>query len=432
MNLGKESEILEFKKSTSELDEGIISLVAMLNKHGEGTLYFGVKNNGDVVGQKQINENTLRDVSRRISEKIKPQIIPHISLELIEDKEVIKVYVKGRDIPYTAFEVYYSRSFDEDKKLAPNEIKSLINFDGEPDRTYMVEADNQNLSFKVLKGLYITHGLNSNTENFEKNIGLYTRNGKYNVLAELLADENRTSIKVVTFKGTDKSVMLKRNEYGGKCLITSVNNVLEYMESINETKVKLGGFEREEEKLFDFNCFKEAWLNAVVHNRWVNGAPPAVYIYDDKIEIVSDGGLPSSLTIDDYFSGVSKPVNEKMLRIFSDLDLIERTGHGVPMIVKKYGKDIFKISKETIRIFIPLNKAMLEDTKIPNVINNLNESEVSVLELIKNKPNITQREIAETLKLNTRTIGYIISSLKRKGYIERIGSNKSGYWSVLK
>lgn len=41
MNLGMESEILEFKKSTSELDKGIISLAAMLNKHGEGTLYFG-------------------------------------------------------------------------------------------------------------------------------------------------------------------------------------------------------------------------------------------------------------------------------------------------------------------------------------------------------------------------------------------------------
>ena len=58
MNLGMESETLEFKKSTSELNAGIISLASMLNKHGEGTLYFGVKNNGDVIGQKDLNENT--------------------------------------------------------------------------------------------------------------------------------------------------------------------------------------------------------------------------------------------------------------------------------------------------------------------------------------------------------------------------------------
>ena len=59
MNLGLESETIEFKKSTSELHDGIISLSAMLNKHGEGTVYFGVKNNGDIVGQKDLTENTL-------------------------------------------------------------------------------------------------------------------------------------------------------------------------------------------------------------------------------------------------------------------------------------------------------------------------------------------------------------------------------------
>ena len=43
MNLGIESEKIEFKKSTSELIEGVISISAMLNKHGEGMVYFGVK-----------------------------------------------------------------------------------------------------------------------------------------------------------------------------------------------------------------------------------------------------------------------------------------------------------------------------------------------------------------------------------------------------
>ena len=53
VNIGIENETLEFKKSTSELIEGVISLAAMLNKHGEGTVYFGVKNNGDVDVQLQ-------------------------------------------------------------------------------------------------------------------------------------------------------------------------------------------------------------------------------------------------------------------------------------------------------------------------------------------------------------------------------------------
>ena len=51
MNLGKETETLEFKKTTGEINAAMVSIVAILNKHGIGTLYFGVKPNGDVVGQ---------------------------------------------------------------------------------------------------------------------------------------------------------------------------------------------------------------------------------------------------------------------------------------------------------------------------------------------------------------------------------------------
>ena len=48
MNLGKENEQIEFKESTSELSDALIDITAILNKHNCGTLYFGVKNNGDV------------------------------------------------------------------------------------------------------------------------------------------------------------------------------------------------------------------------------------------------------------------------------------------------------------------------------------------------------------------------------------------------
>ena len=50
MNLGRENEIVEFKETSGEINEAVIDIVAMLNKHGRGTLYFGVKNNGNVIG----------------------------------------------------------------------------------------------------------------------------------------------------------------------------------------------------------------------------------------------------------------------------------------------------------------------------------------------------------------------------------------------
>ncbi len=430
MNLGIESEKLEFKKSTSELNEGVISLSAMLNKHGEGTVYFGVKNNGDIIGQKDLNEGTLRDVSRKIAEGIKPQIISNIALELIEDKKIIKVYAKGNNVPYSAFGKYYSRSFDEDKQLSPEMLKALINREGEPDYIINKLSVNQDLTFKVLKGLYIANDVKINNEKFEENLGLKTSDNKYNFMAELLADNNDISIKVVTFAGKDKSVMLKRTEYGGKCLLVSVNNVLEYMESINETKVKVGGIKRIEEKYFDFSSFKEAWLNACIHTKWSEEIPPVVYIYDDRIEIVSNGGLPSALTREDFFAGVSKPINKKLIKIFGDLDYIDQTGHGIPLIVKKYGKKAFYISEHTIIVTIPLNKELLENVENKNAYNDLNESEVKVLSILKNDSNCKISDLARMTDYSESYINKILRYLKEKNYIKRIGANKNGYWSV--
>lgn len=48
MNLGIESEILEFKKTTGELEKAMDNIASMLNKHGYGTVYFGVASNGEV------------------------------------------------------------------------------------------------------------------------------------------------------------------------------------------------------------------------------------------------------------------------------------------------------------------------------------------------------------------------------------------------
>lgn len=73
----KESENLELKKSTSELKEAIISISAILNKHGKGILYFGIKNDGSVVGQ-IVGKDTIRDISKA------PQVTPQVELSRLE------------------------------------------------------------------------------------------------------------------------------------------------------------------------------------------------------------------------------------------------------------------------------------------------------------------------------------------------------------
>src|SRR3989338_9799141 len=121
----KESEVLELKTSTSELKEAIISIVAILNKHQRGELYFGVKNDGTLVGQ-TVTENIIRQISQTISDNIEPKIFPKITEVILEGKKCVHVDFAGEHVPYYAFGRAYIRVGDEDKKINSQELEKLI------------------------------------------------------------------------------------------------------------------------------------------------------------------------------------------------------------------------------------------------------------------------------------------------------------------
>lgn len=428
MNLGMESELIEFKKTTGELKEGIISLASMLNKNGKGTLYFGVRNDGEVLGQ-QIGDRTLREVSQGIANAVKPQIIPTIIMELCDDKNVIKVTVEGDEIPYSAYGKYYMRSADEDREISPQQLRSLML--SASDSIVNIEANNQELSFEQLKMLYAGNDFTLHENSYKHNLNLLTRDGAYNLMAAILADVNSYSIKVAVFRGTDKTDLIKRNEYGYKCMLVAVKQVLDYMEALNETSVNVDSGLRKEIKLFDFPCFREAWLNACLHNRWSRHTPPAVYIFEDRIEVISVGGLPNGLTLEEFFEGKSKPVNLELQQIMVQLDYIEQTGHGVPLIVSRYGKEVFDITENFITVTIPLMKKDRTEKILPTAnACALEECDKTIVSLMRENPKITLHELSGQIGLGTTSVTKHIRDLKEKGIVKRSGSKKYGQWLI--
>ena len=137
-----------------------------------------------------------------------------------------------------------------------------------------------------------------------------------------------------------------------------------------------------------------------------------------------------------FFEGVSKPRNETLMRIFLMMDLTEHTGHGIPTIVDKYGKDVFEIDQRYIRCTIPFNQEVISKTE-----NNydrtgkevkLTKTEKKVLELLVKNSDLIADELAEEIGVTVRTIQRAYSSLQKNGYLERIGSKRNGKWMVLK
>lgn len=80
-------------------------------------------------------------------------------------------------------------------------------------------------------------GININKKTFEQDFNFKNKDNKYNLMSYLFADKNDISIKVNTFKDNDKCVLIKRNEYGNKCLFLAIESVLNYVERLNDTNI---------------------------------------------------------------------------------------------------------------------------------------------------------------------------------------------------
>mgnify|MGYP002523757741 CR=1 FL=1 len=422
-----ENEFVEFKESLSQLSRAAESIAAMLNKHSKATILFGVKDNGKPI-ELDIGNKTLKDISEALCSKIKPSIIPTIIEEEYDGKIIIKVMVVGHNKPYSADGKYLIRSGSENKKIDPEIMKELL-FSSSIESMAEIESFDQELTFNQLKQLFILRGYSINDSSFAKNNGLLTKNHKYNLLANLLSDNNSFSIKVVRFAGTDKSEMISRNEYGYKCLVLALQSALNYVLSFNETRVELtGNAAREEKHLFDEKSLREAWSNACLHTRWDKMVPPAIYIFKDRIEIISTGGLPVDYSLDDFYQGISNPINKQLQKILGQLGIVEQTGHGVLEIIKNYGREAFNITDNHVVVTL---KFPFELKNEGNDFSTLSSSQEKVLRAIITKPSITTDELIRVVGLGPSRISTIVKELKALNKIRRIGSNKTGYWEVI-
>ncbi len=153
-------------------------------------------------------------------------------------------------------------------------------------------------------------------------------------------------------------------------------------------------------------------------------------MFHDRLEILSHGGLPNDMSTNQFFEGISKPRNTTLMRIFLTMGLAEHTGHGIPTIINRYGKDVFQIEDNYIRCTIPFDNEVLSQIEKRNV--GLNKTETKVIHLLIENPAYKAEELAEKVGVTKRTIERTFASLQRKGFLERVGSKRDGRWRVIK
>lgn len=429
---GKENEFIEFKESLSQLEKGLCALTAMLNKHGKGTVYFGVDDKGSVINKITIGKDTLNDIRNKIKDLIKPALQYDLEIKNYKEGNIIKLSAYGLDKPYSFDGRYYIRNASCNEQLDPILLRRLF-LDESVDLIKQIPSDLQELTFSDMLLILSTHGIHvKNDINFYSSIGLYNSKEQFNYMAFLLSDQNNLSIKITTFAGTNKEHMIERKEFTSHCLLKTINDTLTYMSLKNETKVDLSKGVRVEKELFDFESFREAWINACLHNSWAHMVPPSIFIFDDRIEIVSYGQLPYSLSLEKFYEGESKPINKALFNIFIMANLAEQSGHGVPIIVKHYSEKAFSFVDEMIKVtlkfkYTPTSVSVRKEHEEMD----LTENQQNVLNYLIHNPKAKIEEVSKENNLSVPGVKKIIATLKENKFIERVGNKRDSVWKKI-
>ena len=218
--------------------------------------------------------------------------------------------------------------------------------------------------------------------------------------------------------------------------------------------VKEGELARKTIPEYDLNSIREALINAEAHRQYLmRGTNIEVDFYDDRIEIVSFGGLDYGRTIEEVLNiPASKRRNPLICDIFSRLDFMERRGSGIRKMQEAYENDEKKPKFEIIydafvvtfysRLYKNAgeneknagvnekNAGVNEIKKIKEKYPKLNKTKIKILEIIIEDDKITQEEIAKKLRKTESTIYRNIKELKTLKIVERFGADKNGYWKI--
>ena len=382
LSFDDEMEWFEYKKgsavsSVDDIGEYISALSngAAMNGEPYGFLIWGVHNEThELTGTdfKYTKDVDHEPFEHRLYRNVAPAIFCRFDEELIEGKRAVVLTIPAaRVVPTSYKNERYIRigSSKENIKKHPEREAALfriLNFG--PPNLLNTESRFSDLTFDQLFLYYDMKGIKLNKKTFKTNLELLTKDGKYNMLAQLLSDDPHIPIRFAVFNGKDKtSTMYAVREYGNMCLLMSLDKVLDFGDTLNvpQADERERKVERKEVMLFSKQAFAEAVINAFAHNCWVNGDSPMFTAYEDRIEIVSLGTLPPGQTKEGFFGGISIPVNKKLSEILLQLHISEKSGRGVPRIVKEYGQEAFEFRDNAIVVTIPFNRLDLgTDTQV--------------------------------------------------------------------
>jgi ATP-dependent DNA helicase RecG len=366
-----ESQYIEFKTEGVQAADLVEEIVAFANSEG-GEIWLGMDDEGNIAGLSRSYEEGMMNLCRTACI---PPLQPGYEEFEIDGRRVAKITIpRGRDKPYyTSRNRYYIRVGTTKRIASREELLRLFERSGaiHYDLVEVERATAQDLDLSQIGAYFTRYNLSFFSEPEEERLRLMAAtdllgaSGKPTIAGLLvfgLAPERllpQSGISFAHFVGAELAADLIDKQMIGGPLPRQVDNALAAIKANLRTPSTIEGARRVEGPHYPDRVFRELLVNACVHRNYsLYGANIRVFLFVDRLEVISPGRLPNTVTVEKLPVGTSFARNPVLVRLMENLGYVDKLGRGLPMVwqeARKLGQTVqFIESGEEFKVVLPL------------------------------------------------------------------------------
>ena len=426
------------------------SLVALANSDG-GLIVLGLNRDGRPQGEVWEEEAEL--ALREAAALCQPPVPSQFQVVELPAGRFIGIQVpRSLELHSLADGRVLVRRRDENRPLTGEEIRTLAasrptaDFETEPvPGAKPGDLDTETLREYLEKRETRTGTRTTSVSQLMHEIGAADREGTPTLIGLLLFGRNpqaflpQSGVVFVKFPGTEPRGEDGGIGYGRRAELTGpVARIIERAWSIVFEEMRVGatvnGLEREELLEYPRFAVREALVNAVAHRDYrISGRRIEIRMYADRLEIISPGGLPGYMTVDnlvdEHFSR-----NPRLVNGLFQWGYIEELGLGIDQMIEEmlqagHPPPEFRATPHSFTVVLS-NKRDRPST--PKWTRSMNERQTRAVNFVRESGSITNREYRQLCPdVSPETLRLDLADLVDRGVLLKIGSKKGTYY-ILK
>lgn len=436
-----EQQNIEYKSSWHE--EYLDCICGFANAQG-GKIYLGKDDSENVIGLLA----SYKDLMEKIPNKIKNQLGITAEVNFLQESEryYIEIVVQPYSVPISLQGRYYYRSGSVKQELtgvAPNEF--LLQRAGQTwDNVVEPRATFADIDEKSVKEYLIISKEKGRLPNFD---GLTTdeifdklhliENGQLKRAAIILFGKDpcrfypNVFVKIGRFAKDDADLRYQDVEEGN--IILLLRNILDRLnQKYLIKKITFEGMYRIEKSEYPTPALREMLLNSMVHRSYM-GSFSQMRVYDDKINLWNEGGLPEGMSLESLKRPhTSKPRNLLIADVCFKGGLIDAWGRGTISIIdacKEAGLPEPELVERDGGFLVTLFKNKFSEEQLQQT--GLNKRQIKAVLYVKEKEKTTNKEYQEVNGIGKSVAIAELHDLVGKQMLVRIGGAGRGIYYVL-